>query len=221
MGQSELDLILELLENPVRRKIVERLSHESGYSLQISKELGLGQQLVSSHLDLMEEAGLVKSKMEESPSGPKRRAFLLRKSVSVTIDVGPHLFSVGMRSFEHSPKAELPPVASTFKEGIDRILQNPDEEKNRMSEFIKFFSKIDKKIDALESTRTALLSVRNYAMQQVSSILSQSNRTPEEKRVLYHIMSEEDKTIESLSEALNVREAVVRELLKELEKDAP
>lgn len=220
MEQSELDLILELLENPIRRRIVERLSQEPSYSLQISKELGLGQQLVSSHLGLMEEKGLVKSKMEDSPSGPQRRAFLLRKSVSVTIDVGPHLFNVEMHSFDRSPKEVIPPVASTFKEGIDRILRTPDEKK-RMGEFIKFFSDIDKKIDEFENGRTALLSIRNYAMQQVSSILSQSSRTPEEKRILYQIMSEEDQTIEGLSETLNVREAVVRELLKELRSDIP
>jgi ArsR family transcriptional regulator len=217
MEQSELDLMLELLENPVRRKIVERLSQEPSYSLQISKELGLGQQLVSSHLDLMEEAGLVKSSMQESPSGPKRRAFLLRKSVSVTIDVGPHLFNVEMRSFDDTPKGEATPVASSFKEEIEQILQHPDGKK-RIGEFVKFFSDIDKKIDEFENARTALLNVRNFAMQRVSAILSQSTRTPEERRVLYHIMSEDDKTIENLSETMNVREAVVREMLKELQK---
>ncbi len=220
MEQSELDLMLELLENPVRRKIVERLSQEPSYSLQISKELGLGQQLVSSHLDLMEEAGLVKSSMQESPSGPKRRAFLVRKSLSVTIDVGPHLFNVEMRSFDDAPKGDTPPVASSFEEEIEEILQHPYDKK-RIGEFVKFFSEIDKKIHEFENARSSLLNVRNNAMQRVSAILSQSNRTPEERRVLYRIMSEEDKTIEKLSQTLNVREAVVRELLKELQKDIP
>ncbi len=220
MEQSELDVMLELLENPVRRKIVERLSQEPSYSLQISKELGLGQQLVSSHLDLMEEAGLVKSSMQESPSGPKRRAFLLRKSLSVTIDVGPHLFNVEMRSFDDAPKGETPPAASSFREGIEEILQHPDD-KRRIGEFVKFFSEIDKKIHEFENARASLLKVRNNAMQRVSAILSQSNRTPEERRLLYRIMSEEDKTIEKLSQTLNVREAVIRELLRELQKDLP
>jgi ArsR family transcriptional regulator len=217
MEQSELDLMLELLENPIRRKIVERLSQEPSYSLQISKELGLGQQLVSSHLDLMEEAGLVESSMQESPTGPKRRAFLLSKSVSVTIDVGPHLFNVEMHSFDDAPKGETPAVASSFKEEIERILKHPDGKK-KIGEFVKFFSDIDKKIGEFENARAALLSVRNLAMQRVSAILSQSSRTPEERRVLYHIMSEDDKTIENLSETLNIREAVIREMLKELQK---
>ena len=85
--ELDLDGLLKILENPVRRKVIERLSQEPNYSLRLSKELGLGQQLVTKHLNLMQGAGLVKTKIQSSPSGPKRRAFSLAKSFSIIIDV--------------------------------------------------------------------------------------------------------------------------------------
>ena len=63
----DLDGLLKILENPIRRRVIERLSQEPNYSLRLSKELGLGQQLVTKHLNLMEDAGLVTTKNQTSP----------------------------------------------------------------------------------------------------------------------------------------------------------
>ena len=40
----------------------------------------------------MEDAGLVGSILEDSPRGPQRKEYALRRSVSVTIDLTPNLF---------------------------------------------------------------------------------------------------------------------------------
>jgi predicted transcriptional regulator len=50
MKERELDSVLQVIENPVRRRIIKRLSQESCYALQLSKELGLGQPLVAKHM---------------------------------------------------------------------------------------------------------------------------------------------------------------------------
>ena len=47
MKQEELDSVLQVIENPVRRRIIKRLSHGPSYALQLSKELSLGQPLVA------------------------------------------------------------------------------------------------------------------------------------------------------------------------------
>jgi len=41
---------------------------------------------------------------------------------------------------------------------------------------------------------------------------------PDMKRVLFHILDEHDTEVESISEALNLRELAVREILDELER---
>jgi ArsR family transcriptional regulator len=101
--ELDLDGLLKILENPIRRRVIERLSQEPNYSLRLSKELGLGQQLVTKHLNLMEDAGLVTTKNQLSPSGPQRRVFNLAKSFSIIIDVGPHLYKQNIIAFEVEP----------------------------------------------------------------------------------------------------------------------
>ena len=50
ISKMELDSALAALENPTRRKILERLNHEPAYALQLARELDLNQQLVEKHL---------------------------------------------------------------------------------------------------------------------------------------------------------------------------
>src|SRR2546427_10512694 len=93
MKQEELDAVLRVIENPVRRRIIKRLSRGPSYALQLSKELGLGQPLVAKHLSIMESAGLVTSTVEASPnpSGGKRKRDSLARSVTITMDLAPDL----------------------------------------------------------------------------------------------------------------------------------
>ena len=49
----ELDEILSVLENPIRRRILQKLSRESNYPLQISKELNVSQQAIMKHLRVL------------------------------------------------------------------------------------------------------------------------------------------------------------------------
>src|SRR5580704_12747238 len=104
MKESELDSVLQVIENPVRRRIIKRLSQEPCYALQLSKELGLGQPLVAKHLSIMEKAGVVTSALESSPNGPERRRYSLAKSISITMDMAPHLFMERATTFGAVPQ---------------------------------------------------------------------------------------------------------------------
>src|SRR2546425_10804833 len=92
MKQKELDSVLQVIENPVRRRIIKRISQGPSYALQLSKELGLGQPLVAKHLSIMEKAVLLTSSVERSPNGPERKRYSLAKSVRITIGLAPNLF---------------------------------------------------------------------------------------------------------------------------------
>src|SRR5579872_317451 len=109
-----LDSILLAVENPVRRKILRKLSSQPSYQLQMSKELGFSQQLVAKHLDAMEGSGLVSSLMEESPHGPRRKEYLLNKSISLSIDFAPNLFRARFYSFD-APEREVGDSKDMFR----------------------------------------------------------------------------------------------------------
>lgn len=215
MDQEEIDSLLQVIENPVRRRIIRRLSQESCYALQLSKELGLGQPLVAKHLGLMENAGLVTAAEESSPNGPKRKKYTLMKGVSITMDVGPNLYIEKGVTFENRPAKGGPSkVTSQLRRDIEEALEARDD-REALSLLSEALSEADIRMNALEGERVELLAVRNWAMQEaarVASNLEEANT----RRVLFHILDKHDRQVESISESLNLRELAVRTILEEL-----
>ncbi len=212
-------MILTMLGNPVRRRIVKRLSQESGYSLQLAKELGFGQQLVAKHLDTMEQAGVVASSPEPSPRGPNRRAYVLSKNVSVTVNLAPHLFSTKITSLSAFPEeGHVSKASSSLMDRISEISQYPAD-RNRITPFGALLDEIDSRIEKLEDERSVLLYIRNAAMKEASRMIRDMQTSRDAKMVLYHVLDDHASTIGDISAALNMRERVVRQILAGLKKD--
>lgn len=219
MAESELDMILAMLGNPVRRRIVKRLSQESSYSLQIAKELGFGQQLVAKHLDTMEQAGVVVSSLEPSPHGPKRRSYVLNKNVSVTVSLAPHLFSTRIVSLSAFPEESHVSKASfSLMDRLSEISQNPAD-RNRIAPFAELLDEIDERIKKLEDERSVLLYVRNTVMKEASRRIREMQTSRDAKMVLYHVLDDRASSVGDISEALNMRESIVRHILAGLKRD--
>ena len=217
MEQEELDTILQVVENPVRRKIIKRLSQEPAYALQLSKELGLGQPLVAKHLAVMEHARLVSSMMEASPSGPPRKRYSLAKGVTITMDVGPNVFLERGMSLKPRPAGKHSEEALQLRKKLESAMEIEDERK-RLTSLSEVLSEVDIKIEGLEGERGDLLDVRNQAMREASGIAG-SLAERDMRRVLFHILNEHDREVRRISEALNLRELSVKEILEELERD--
>jgi len=218
MKGRELDSVLQVIENPIRRKIIKRLSQEPSYALQLSKELGLGQPLVAKHLSLMETAGLVTSALESSPNGPERRRYSLAKSISITMDVAPHLFKERAISFNTSPGGKTSKQANApLDKRVREALALPDE-KERLSLISDVLSQIDSRIGTVEEERVGLLAVRNELMYEAARIVG-SLKDHDTRRVVFYILEEHDREVASISQSLDMREMLVRSILKELERD--
>ncbi len=218
MKQEELDSILQVIENPVRRRILKRLSQEPCYALQLSKELGLGQPLVAKHLSIMESAGLVSSALENSPNGPARKRYSLARSISITMDLAPNLFiERGVAFGGHSTKEKAPKGLSLLGRRLQDALEITDD-RDSLSNLSKIMDDVDKWIEEIEKERVALLSVRNSVMMGAARIARKLDDL-DTKRVLFHILDEHDREVESISLSLNLRESVVRSILEELERD--
>ena len=219
MKQEELDAILRVIENPVRRRIIKRLSHGPSYALQLSKELGLGQPLVAKHLSIMESAGLVTSIVEESrnPSGGKRKWYSLAKSVSITMDLAPNLFMERAVAFGALPVKEPSREVGLLSKRVRDALERQDD-RGSLSLVSEILGDVDRMMREVEEERVALLSVRNAAMTEAARIAGKLEDL-DKKRILFHILDEHDREVESISQSLNLRETVVRSLLEELERE--
>ena len=216
---EELDSVLSMIQNPVRRDIIKRLSREPGYPLQLSKELGLGQQLIAKHLNTLEKMGFVTSAMETSPSGPDRKEYSLKKNVSLVVDFAPHLFVSHLIALDLDQLSEddIPKSMESLVDRIEKITdKSSSASEGRMNSIGKIIGDVDKKIQQLEEERALLLHIRTLAMSKASKIMKNSENSTDSRRVLYQILDSGSKNVQEISESVNLREENVRGILRDL-----
>ena len=216
--ESNLDRLLKIIENPIRRKIIERLSQEPNYTLQLAKELGLGQQLVAKHLKIMEENGLVKSIIQNSPTGPQRKVFGLTKSLSITLNVARHSFKQNIVFFDPKPQeSQISRIHESLMKRKNNI-ENSPEWKDNLKPYPQLLSDIDLELKTLENNRVRLLSLRNSIMRDVSEII-QKMRDSNARRIFHLALDEHDQNIRRISQVLNLREEIVRQIIQNIKRD--
>jgi len=217
-SQLGIDTLLTMLENPIRRKILRRLSQETSYPLEIAKEIGIGQQVVTTHLALMERDGFVQSTMESSPLGPNRRLYSLKQSAYLTVSFGPYLYDEKYFTFEALPN-KLSQDAVDFLGRIDKIKEKKPS--NSIESLADLISDIEEKMATLEGEKAVLLYIRNLAMKQANVVLRSGKATHDERRILHFILDEQTESVEKISQTLNLRESLVREILTKLKHEHP
>ncbi len=216
--QTQIDSMLKVIENPIRRKIIKRLSQEPTYPLELSKEIGEAQQLVTSHLDILEKGGIVGSNMETSPSGPNRRIYFLKKSASICLGFAPNLFTEQFLNFDLLP-SELSNQATDLMRRISDIEE--DSSSGKLEPFSSLLREIDEKIAGLDGERAVLLYIRNLAMKHATEDMKTQQKNHDERRILHFILDERSRDIESISKALNLKESLVRVILEKIRNNIP
>jgi len=214
---EEFNLMLTLVENQIRRKIIKRLSQEPSYPLELAKEIGVSQQLVTEHLYKMEQDGFVASSMEASPSGPNRKLYFLKTSAYLTVSFGPHLYNEQFFSFETLP----PTLSSDAKNLLSRASKIEASKDSKIAPLAKLIADIDQKLDRLEDEKKVLLYIRNLTMKQASEEFDVLEKSHNEKRILHFIIDEQKADVESISETLNLRESTAREILEKIKEEIP
>ena len=210
MSQAELDAVLGTVENPIRRRIIARLSQEPNYQLQLSKELGLSQQLVAKHLVTLEGAGMVSTVLEDSPRGPQRKEYLLKKSFSVTVDLAPNLFRARVFSFG---------AVTGAQEGEEQaqLMLQPGEA-SRIRPLTQIVEEVDKKLKEMEEERAVLLYLRSLALREAAKASTSLGQT-DRKKVLRYIMHEQRDGVSDISNSLGLQQRVVGDILEEIERE--
>jgi len=215
MSQKELDSVLAAVENPIRRRIIERLSQEPNYQLQLSRELGYSQQLVAKHLESIEDAGLVGTILEDSPRGPQRKEYLLKKSISVTLDVAPNLFRARVFTFGAMPELDTENAQLIAK--MNETLKYPDEAA-RIGPLAGIINEVDRKLKQMEEERVVLLYLRNVALQEATRA-TVSLGLRDRRKVLHYILREQRDGALDISNALGISRKAVGGILGEIEKE--
>ena len=196
----DLDILLSMVENPTRRKILESLVKEPHYPLQLSKELGISQQAVMKNLNMLEKNGMVVSYQVSSSMGPMRTVYEPNSEFTLVIDMRNGMFSA--RMIEPSKEEE---------EGFD------DVKMEGLKKTRQTISEIDQKIEELNKERSKLIREREKVIATAMTTINEAGCGYAHRNLMYEILNEPDRTMEQLSEDLNARPDVVKGLITDIE----
>lgn len=154
---DDIDILLSMVENPTRRRILESLVREPSYPLRLSKELGVSQQAVMKNLALMEQNGLVVSSRMDSSMGPMRIVYSPNTEFTLVVEMHRSMFS-----------AKVIPLAWEDEPGQEPM--DPKEASRRIRE-------IDERIKELDEERAALVAERNSIVVTVDHSATEERAT--------------------------------------------
>ncbi|MDG6901791.1 MAG: ArsR family transcriptional regulator [Nitrososphaerota archaeon] len=217
MSQAELDAVLGTVENPIRRRIISKISEEPNYQLQLSKDLKISQQLVAKHLFTMERAGLVSSVSQDSPRGPQRKEYLLKSSFSVTVDLAPNLFRARIFSFGAVPGVEETDEHAQMMTQISEVMKYPDGA-SKIRPLTEVVAEVDKKLTEMEEERAVLLYIRSLALREAARITT-SMPIVDRRKVLRYLMREDGDDLGPICSSLGVQKQVVGDIIEEIERE--
>ena len=203
MSSTDIDELFHLLENPTRRRILQLLSREQLYTLQLSREIDVSQQAVVKHLRILEEHGFVASRDEPSDRGPNRRVYRSARSVSLHIDVGPSTFR---------EQAALISDSSHLSDEQRRVLAAISEARSmeptaRMDLLARVGEDLRHSLREHEQERQQLLALVGELNREVGRCSRKAECSYDERRLLHHMLQNPSYTIEGASAALGLREA--------------
>ncbi|MBI5000841.1 MAG: helix-turn-helix domain-containing protein [Euryarchaeota archaeon] len=209
MTETTLDDLLEIIENPTRRMILREIVRERRYPLQLSHDLNISQQAVMKHLRVLKEKNLVKVVTEKSDAGgPPRKCYTATQMFSITIDVGPSLFNEAVRLFKEMDED----IAHMEERALGR--SHPVETiRHALSEL----GEIEGEMRAIEERRAELLRRKEGLRKAAYEVAEMLCDTEGEKRVLTFIIENGNADPDAIAEGLNMRDKVVRQILKALE----
>src|SRR5919106_5065709 len=85
---ADTDVLLDVLGNETRRRILNLISHEPMYFNQLAREIGTGQQAILRHVKILEDSGLIESYAKKSDLGaPNRKYYKVNSSFNLNISV--------------------------------------------------------------------------------------------------------------------------------------
>jgi ArsR family transcriptional regulator len=216
-AQLDVDLILNILGNDTRRKILATLSDEPMYFNQLAKEIGIGQQAILRHLQALEDIGLIETYAEKSEFGaPDRKYYRLNDSFILTVSLSEDDFTITKQKITESRQKD----SKKYYKSLDSM---PNQTGKAISLLQKNLADIEKEISTLESHLNDLYALKQRVLSMLHRIGSTSFEE-NERRILYRIVEESPNSIAELSNLVGQKEsnlkALITDMRSKIDKDS-
>ena len=208
---GDFGLILDIIGNNTRRKILSTLAREPMYFNQLAKEIGIGQQAILRHVNALEDIGLIESYAEKSKLGaPNRKYYRLNSSFSLTISISQDSFSIENHKIEQYRHKE----SDKFYKEYDLLTQGDDGE--TLKGLQANLANIDKEITNLDSRLNDLRALKQLIVHRLHKIAKDNFEEEFERKILHTIMDEAPKSISELANKLNEKPPYISKTLNRM-----
>ena len=194
----DIDMILSMVSNPTRRRILEALVRGPCYPLQLSREIGVSQQAIMKNLDLLEKNGMVVSHQVTSTMGPMRAMYAPTSEFTLVIDMRNRMFVANIiEEDEAGVQEEIPKT-----ENLDSARQE--------------IAQIDREIEALERERSALVRKREQLICSAMSKLG-GDMTYGHRDLTYQLLNRPSEPTEDVIQDMDGGRGNIRKKLAEID----
>ena len=214
---KDFEKVIDVIGNPTRRRIIQKLSEGPDYTLRLSNELNIHQQLASKHLKVIRNAELVDVVRQPSDRGADKNMFSLNKFYSLQIDFSPNLYNQRRISF-NNPHLWI--SADNYMDKLeDQVMELSDEEcgVDSINPLAQMVQSVDDELESLEKRRARLLYIRNLAMNASVKALEELGR--KKRQIIRYVLNQGSASILSISRHMQLREQIIRDLVDDLEHE--
>jgi len=239
---TDTNVLLDVLGNETRRRILNLISHEPMYFNQLAKEIRTGQQAILRHVKILEDTGLIESYAMRSELGaPDRKYYRVNSSFNLSISISNDNFTVRNEDIEELRYKEADALYKKFDE-LDSIVLSHDDNtldesinRNTRSNQRKSVMSLDQillklqqnledaegQILHLESRLNDLRALKQAIIKKIHDI-EKENFDDIERRLICSIIegpmcrNEEQLTVSELAELLDKNEKTIRNTLSRI-----
>jgi len=205
---SQLDLLLSIIENPTRRRILQELVREPHYPLQLSRELRVSQQAIIKHLKVLEDHDLVSCYLEESDlGGPRRKIYVPTMKFTLIVDVGPGYFNAELVDIDR--QEDDGPVLISDRLPNDEL----GPEVRRLRETI---SQTDRELINLQERRKEMIELKEAALGEARRLVEDNIDDYQLRRVIFEYIHRPDLPLEEIARKLTLRDEVVMDTVRDI-----
>ena len=217
-----IDLILDILGNLTRRRILLLLAKEPLYFNQLSKIIGIGQQSILRHMKILEESGLIETYTQESNLGaPDRKYYRLATTFSISMAFSRDGFSIRNNKIIELRYKEFEKLYKEYEKSISDYYNKKNKNFHRIGLVLDLFKKslneIDKEISDHESKINDLQALRQLILQDIHKI-GKDNFEFLERRILYSFIDKNipPSSVAELTDILNENKTDINKSYKNL-----
>jgi predicted transcriptional regulator len=204
------DLILDILGNNTRRKILAILSEEPMYFNQLAEEVGIGQQAVIRHLQALEDSSLIETYAEKSEFGaPDRKYYRLNNSFTLTVSLSEDDFTIKKQDLTES-------VQNKQSKKYNHMLDSMPEDAGAVLPLLQEqLADVEDRISTLELQLNDLRALKQLILNRLHKI-GMDSFEQDERRIVYKIVKESPRSIAELSKIMGKKESDLKGVIKEI-----